>query len=781
MSKVKKQIIRTPYYASRAITLSVDPATGRPASLDEANRSVEFIGATEEPTMVMDWERWELVREVLAMSGCRYPASGQVPLLDTHDASSIEKMLGSYRGCQVVKGATGSELMGRAFFDSTPKGEAAFTKVKEGHLTDCSIGYAVTAHIWIEMGQRYEFEGKIYDGPLRIATEWSLGELSLCPIGADPNAKIRASQKLKNGAKSKPVQAAGFKIKENAMPKTQSGGRKTAKSKTSSGLLATLKRMLRSKREEEELEEERELSPDETIEVSLLDEDGEAVDVNELTADQLEVVIEDLEEELATAADEETKGDDEKPGTEQGASGGRAKKVRLRTGSRSFSPSQAVQVERARISALQNLAQRHNLSPEMESEFINNGVSLTAAKAKVYDMTTNSQQERGFTVSMGNTESQKVNGAMQDTLLIRCGLPLYQGDTTKNDFWLTPHAKRSLREPSPGAEEFMALPLAMLCREALLRSGQRVPGDIREIVGRALTATDLPKLLVDTQSRVLMDAFEKAEETWPLWCQTGTATDFKKSEAVGLEADLKPKRKHEHGEYEEGRLAEASEEWFIEEFGRTLHISRRSLINNDLNSLTEIPRECGEQTAELVGDVAYAALLSHPNKMGDGVPLFDTAHRNLYLNNGGIPSVATLGKVVTGMKKQKDRFGKTISIKPRYFLAPVSMETACEQFFNTEQQGRPVIGTGEAPLIHNPYGGSFFARVYDHRLDDVSENNWYLAGPNGTVKVFFLGGVQAPYIESQDDFDRDGVKAKVLMDVGAKAMRWVTLAKSVKN
>ena len=83
-------VIRTPYMASRSIHLRMDPATGKPSTLDEATRSVEVIAATEAPASVWDWERWEIVREVLLMSGCRIPPSGQTTLLDTHsrDASA---------------------------------------------------------------------------------------------------------------------------------------------------------------------------------------------------------------------------------------------------------------------------------------------------------------------------------------------------------------------------------------------------------------------------------------------------------------------------------------------------------------------------------------------------------------------------------------------------------------------------------------------------------------------------------------------------------------------
>jgi hypothetical protein len=383
----------------------------------------------------------------------------------------------------------------------------------------------------------------------------------------------------------------------------------------------------------------------------------------------------------------------------------------------------------------------------------------------------------GFRVSTGETEQEKFRAALGDTLMLRCHLPLWKNEPGSAAFRTENPGQRALREPAPGSADLMALPLSMLARECLLRSGQSVPQDMRQIVTRAMTTTDLPMLLVETSRRSLMEAFEAAQETWRDWAGTGIAVDFKKSTAIGMEGEVKPLLKPEYGEYTEGRLAENAEEYVIREYGRKMVISRQALINDDLNALTALPRMYGEQTAEMVGDVAYAALLKAP-AMGDGRPLFGADHHNLYTGQGGTPTVANLGTVVTGMKLQKDSFGRTITIHPRFYLAPVALEVASEQFFNTQLQGGPVIGTGDQPLINNPYGGNYFRRVYDRRLDESSPTAWYLAAQRGTVVVYFLGGVESPYIEEQVNFDTDGLESKVRMDVGAKAMRWVTLAKA---
>ena len=52
--------------SSRAVSLG---RRGAPLSLNEAERSVEFTAATEQPVNVWDWEKWDVVPEVLRMDG----------------------------------------------------------------------------------------------------------------------------------------------------------------------------------------------------------------------------------------------------------------------------------------------------------------------------------------------------------------------------------------------------------------------------------------------------------------------------------------------------------------------------------------------------------------------------------------------------------------------------------------------------------------------------------------------------------------------------------------
>ena len=720
------------------VTRATPLGDGRPLTLDESARSVEVVASTQAPVTVFDFEEWQPIREVLLMSGCQIPESGRVPLLDCHSREHAGDIVGSFDHIRVEDGPQGPQLVGRAVFSATPDGEAPFRKVVEGHLTDVSVGYDVIAYQRIRAGEVAVIEGVTYEGPLRVTTQWRLLELSCVPVGADSFAKMRSAiNNLQPARKGK---------KERVMSK-ESGQHERGK-------IAARLRALLGLREEPEEQPAPEEEPRQAV---VTDGSGTTVEPEQLDDAELDQLVDDLGALLDEAeAEQEGREDPQQPEDAQREGGDDKNACRSAVLARlmaSLTPGQrqrfGQQLERQR--GIRELARSFQLSPDQEDKLVSSGMSLGRARKQVEDIVAQRQNfGPGYqVVSVGRTEKESFRAAVQDSLLLRCGT--------------------RLEKPAPGADELQGLTLREIAREMVIRSGQRAGGDIRTIVGRALTTTDMPQLLVETSRRTLMEAYEQAPETWRDWCETGTATDFKAGKALGLEGDVTLKKIPEYGEYTDGRLAENAEEYRVETFGRKLVISRQAIINDDLGALTDMPRMYGEACAALI-DVAL--------KMGDGKPLFDSAHHNLFTGKGGAPTVENLGAVVTGMELQQDSFGRVVTIQPRFFIAPIALKTTCESFFNTQITGGPVVGTQAQPLVHNPYGGDFFRRIYDRRLDLDAATTWYLAAARSTVKVFFLGGVQAPYIESRDNFDTDGFETKVRMDVGAKALRWITLAKA---
>jgi len=183
---------------------------GAPSTVDEKSRSVEVIGATEEPVEVFDYDRYEIIPEVLLMDGVELPGSRQVPLLDSHSRYSTSSVLGSFRGMKTDNG----QLIGRVHFSSVPEAEGPWTKVREGHLTDFSVGYRVIEAQWVPDGEKTTIKGRSFVGPVKVATRWRPKELSAVTIGADELAKARGAHNNKQPEKTDGVDTMNKKLRK---------------------------------------------------------------------------------------------------------------------------------------------------------------------------------------------------------------------------------------------------------------------------------------------------------------------------------------------------------------------------------------------------------------------------------------------------------------------------------------------------------------------------------------------------------------------------------------
>jgi hypothetical protein len=664
------------YDIYRSLSLPIANDSGKPASLNEEDRSVEVLATTENPAAVYDWDRG-MVDEVLLMSGLKMPAGKQVPLLDTHSRYSTASVIGSFRQMAITKDG----LVGRAYFSSVAEADGPYTKVAEGHLTDFSVGYryATKDYTWIPEGETQKVQGKSYTGPLKVVTRWQLKELSVCPIGADELAKARADNK-----------APAPQHKENLMdPK----------------LRAFLERHgLRKEATEEEA----------TAFFAKMNMD-----------------------EMAPA---------EKPTVPAGLSAEEARAA----------ADLAVRQERERSSEITALCEKHGcraLAPTL----IGDGRSVDQARQSVLEELAKNPGPAGYghrsPATVGVEDRDKFRAASQDALMLRSG--------------------HQVEKPAAGHDELAGRSMVEMCRMSLVRSGQSDAGRPLEVVGRALMSSDMPVILGGTANLSLMMGYEAAGETWAEWCATAPISNFLTHKSAraseGEDLDEIP----DGGEYEYEERTEAFESYQIATYGKIFAITRQAIINDDIGALTAIPFSHGEAAARKVGDVVYAVLTAN-SAMGDGVALFHSTHNNL--GTSGVLTEITMGEGIKLMGLQKDIAGKRrLNLSPQFHIAPKTLEGTHEAFFSSNQ----FVGAATDATRTNIYAGPKYKRVYDSRLDDTSTSAWYLAGPKGkTIKVFFLDGVQKPYMEQRTGWSVDGIEHKVRIDAGSKAMDYRSLVKN---
>jgi len=184
-------------FQSRGVSSTAELSL-RVESVNEADRSVRAVIATNRPVLVPDWDRGEMVDEILVIEGMQ--SAPAVPLLDNHSRWSLDDQIGGVDEIQAnpTRGEVESRLRFSDFGKDDEVGkrqERNWQRVREGFARQVSAGYRALAAEYIRAGQSTTINGRTYTAgqrTLKVTTSWMLREVSLVPVGADPAALIRA-------------------------------------------------------------------------------------------------------------------------------------------------------------------------------------------------------------------------------------------------------------------------------------------------------------------------------------------------------------------------------------------------------------------------------------------------------------------------------------------------------------------------------------------------------------------------------------------------------------
>jgi phage head maturation protease len=155
-----------------------------PSSLNEENRTIDVVFATETPVRTFSWEDG-VVDEILSCE------SGQVrlerfesgiPVLDNHDRSKGTKgQLAIVENWRFENGRGYATLR----FSKRASVQETWEDVKDGILRGISVGYSV---------HRYEVTKEEGKRPVYRAVDWEPLEISFAPVPADHNSSVRNTE-----------------------------------------------------------------------------------------------------------------------------------------------------------------------------------------------------------------------------------------------------------------------------------------------------------------------------------------------------------------------------------------------------------------------------------------------------------------------------------------------------------------------------------------------------------------------------------------------------------
>lgn len=276
--------------------------------------------------------------------------------------------------------------------------------------------------------------------------------------------------------------------------------------------------------------------------------------------------------------------------------------------------------------------------------------------------------------------------------------------------------------------------------------------------------TDFSILLSDSLNKSVLKGYELASVVFRNFVKFGNFNDFRKHEVpmLGTIGDL-PLKDSEKDEYKQIKLPDSeAQDYAPEERGGIIMLSRKLIINNDLDNLETQARDTGLAGALTLEKLFFNYLLSNP-VMKDGKALFSLDHGNLL--GAGLPTEEAL-------LEMQDLFDA--------HTAPNSPDSYLSLFADRVLGDRKVLGIIRE-LITKETGKEaketidMFAKdklFFSQRM--AGKGSFFFADPEiaPVLEVGFLNGQQVPTLATEEHFDSGAMKWRLQLDCGIGAVNY---------
>lgn len=300
----------------------------------------------------------------------------------------------------------------------------------------------------------------------------------------------------------------------------------------------------------------------------------------------------------------------------------------------------------------------------------------------------------------------------------------------------------------------------------VIRAAFVADGRLIQASGGFSTIT-LAGILSNVATKTMLAAYEAVNAVATEICGATDVNDFKqvtryRMTAAGIFQKVGP-----DGELKHAGLDEESYTNQLETWGRMIALTRQMMINDDLGAFLQIPRAIGRMSALALEEVVFTLLLANPGNF------FSVGNKNYFEGAETALDIDSLTVAERMFLDRVDKQGKPILVHPAIILVPTSLKVTAEQLFKelplnqvpVNNKAKPVNNphAGKFRPVCSPY-------LSVTSITGNSTTAWYLlADPNdvAAIEIAYLRGKRVPTIESgETDFNTLGMQWRGYFDFG---------------
>lgn len=304
--------------------------------------------------------------------------------------------------------------------------------------------------------------------------------------------------------------------------------------------------------------------------------------------------------------------------------------------------------------------------------------------------------------------------------------------------------------------------------------------------GTGFSTLAVSNILEDVANKMLLDAWRAQDVAWPMITASVSVSDFKTYNMYRLTIKGGYEEVGAQGELKHGEFTDSKQTISAETYGMMLTLSRKDMINDDLNAFSAIPSNLGRLAAIALESAVMALIL-------DNVATFFTSGR------GNLLSGSNLDVDIAGYTAMLELFDKqVIDDKPilltpdrvlvgtqdRIPAAQLNQETKVDV---TTTANKPQFAAnphvGALTPIVSPYLNNTLIKKMDGSAFGTQNANQWFALVNPALlaawRVAFLNGNRTPVIESAEaDFNTLGMNWRSYHDWGVAEGDYQAAARS---
>lgn len=289
----------------------------------------------------------------------------------------------------------------------------------------------------------------------------------------------------------------------------------------------------------------------------------------------------------------------------------------------------------------------------------------------------------------------------------------------------------------------------------------------------------LPNILGNVANKELLAGYMEEDQSWREIAGIKSVSNFHAITSYRMLDDMSYEKLGPAGEIKHGKVSEESYTRQADTYAKMFSLTRRDIINDDMGAFDDLRGRLGRGSAQAFNDAFWTEFLSDASTFWTTARTNYITGATTNLGTDGV-GLGLGVKAFRQMTSPTADGAKRIAGRPEILLVPPELEQIADALFVARNDGS--VKVSDVNTHTNKYRPVVSAWLSDANYTGYSTTAWYLLRSPAVapaIVVSFLNGMQTPTVESAEaDFNTLGIQFRGYHDWGCDQAEYLAGIKS---